>query len=188
LMLRCAPLFERSLVASAAMLLVGVVGASWATLNWRVQTDAKGSLAYASMTHVSLMFCEIGLGLYQLAALHLVSHACLRGLQMLKAPNALRDFQAIRAAISGATPESFAPTHRLLPHRTFLWLYRAAMERVFLDTLQDRFIIQPILWLATRLDRFEQRWAGALSGWSKSHKETAQMTPTESPLASNKTP
>ncbi|KYF86293.1 NADH dehydrogenase, partial [Sorangium cellulosum] len=98
LMLRAAPLLERAPVASAVVACVGALTAVYGTMVGRVQADVKSALAHATMSQVGIMFVEIGLGYYWLALVHLCAHACLRCLQMLRAPSALRDAQEIRAA------------------------------------------------------------------------------------------
>ncbi|MFY0579836.1 proton-conducting transporter membrane subunit [Cystobacter fuscus] len=70
LLLRVAPLLQRSAVASGVLVVVGLLTAVHATLVWRVQTDVKSSLAYGVLTQVGLMFAEVGLGLYRLALVH----------------------------------------------------------------------------------------------------------------------
>ncbi|PTL76029.1 NADH-quinone oxidoreductase subunit L [Vitiosangium sp. GDMCC 1.1324] len=172
LLLRVAPLLESAPVARAALVIVGLLTAVHATLVWRVQTDVKSSLAYGVLTQVGLMFAEVGLGLYRLALVHLVAHACLRCLQLLRAPSALREVQARRAALRAAKPPSVAVAHQVLPEGLLRRFYRLALERFSLEVLHERWAMGPLLRGGQWMDRMERRWVGALSGWMPRNEPT----------------
>ncbi|MCP3100941.1 proton-conducting membrane transporter [Myxococcus sp. K15C18031901] len=163
LLLRAAPLLEHAPVVRGALVLVGLLTALQATLAWRVQTDVKGALAQGVLTQVGLMFVEVGLGLYSLALLHLVAHAGLRCLQFLRAPSALRQAQAWRAALRDTPPPSLVWLHRFVPRAWAPRLYRLAMERFAVDALYERWLLHPLLRLGRALDAAERRWVGTLS-------------------------
>jgi NAD(P)H-quinone oxidoreductase subunit 5 len=151
LLLRSAPLLEQ---ATAARILAGAIGAAtaiFAGLTTRVQSDVKSSLAYASLTQVGIIVVEIAVGWYTIAFIHLAGHACFRLLQFLSAPNVLHDLHGMEDAM-GDRPSRAAGSDRL---RRLLFL--VALERGFLDTLLDRFVVEPFIRLArglTRLDRW----------------------------------
>jgi NADH:ubiquinone oxidoreductase subunit 5 (subunit L)/multisubunit Na+/H+ antiporter MnhA subunit len=165
LLLRVAPLLEQAPLARAALVGVGLLTAVHATLVWRVQTDVKSALAYGVLTQVGLMFAEVGLGLYKVALVHLVAHACLRCLQLLRAPSALREAQARHAALRAAEPPTVAVAHRMLSGGLLRRFYRLALERFSLDVLHERWMMTPLLRWGQRMDKVERRWVGALSGW-----------------------
>ncbi|MCP3168845.1 proton-conducting transporter transmembrane domain-containing protein [Myxococcus qinghaiensis] len=158
LLLRSEPLLEQAPVAKGVLVVVGLLTAIHATVVWRVQTDVKNALAHGVQTQVGLMFMEVGLGLYTLALVHLVAHACLRCLQLLRAPSALRDVQARRAALQDTRAPSIVTAHRLLPTR----FYRLALERFAIDVLLERWLVKPVLRLGHWLDGAERRWVDAL--------------------------
>ncbi|WP_437581678.1 proton-conducting transporter transmembrane domain-containing protein [Sorangium sp. So ce887] len=164
LMLRAAPLLERSPVASAAVAGVGALTAAYGTLVGRAQADVKSALAYATMSQVGIMFVEIGLGYYRLALVHLFAHACLRCLQMLRAPSALRDAQEIRAAHAGEPLPHLGIAARVLPASLVRRAYWLSLERFHLEALQERLIAAPLMRLGQAIDGFERRWVAALSG------------------------
>ncbi|XXX82651.1 proton-conducting transporter membrane subunit [Sorangium sp. So ce134] len=164
LMLRAAPLLERSAAASAVVACVGALTALYGTLVGRAQADVKSALAHATMSQVGVMFVEIGLGCYRLALVHLFAHACLRCLQMLRAPSALRDAQEIRAAHAGEPLPRLGLAGRLLPPPLVRRAYWLAIERFHLEALQQRFVAAPILRLGQLIDGLERRWVAALSG------------------------
>jgi hypothetical protein len=180
LLLRAAPLLQRSAVASGALVVVGLLTAVHATLVWRVQTDVKSSLAYGVLTQVGLMFAEVGLGLYRLALVHLVAHACLRCLQLLRAPSMLREELARRAALREVKPPAVAVAHHVLPEGWRRRFYRLALERFSLEVMHERWAMGPLLRVGQWMDRMERIWTGALSGW-KSAPEKAPAEPKQTP-------
>jgi NADH-quinone oxidoreductase subunit L len=183
LLLRAAPLLAASPVVSMVLVAVGVVTAVHATLAWRVQTDVKSALAYAVLTQVGLIFAEVGLGFYRLALVHLVAHACLRCLQLLRAPSALREVLARRSALQAAQAPSVAVVHRALPEGLVRHLYRLALERFALEVLHESWAMRPLLWVGQWIDKAERYWVGALSGWPS--RPTSRVTPEPKVLAAN---
>ena len=164
LMLRMVPLLERSPVACTALVVVGGLTAVYGTMTWRVQTDVKSGLAFATMTQIGVMFVEIGLGLHELAAVHMAAHASLRALQMLRAPSALRDADMIRTVLS-AEPVAHVPTlWSRVPAGVHARIYSAALERFHLDAWLTRIVVDPLFFVAHRLARFEQAVVARLVG------------------------
>jgi hypothetical protein len=156
---------------------VGLLTAVHATMVWRVQTDVKSALAYAVLTQVGLMFAEVGLGWYRLALVHLVAHACLRCLQLLRAPSALREVQMRHAASQGVKPPAVAVAHHVLPEGLRQRFYRLALERFALDVLHEQWALRPLLWIGAWIDKAERMWVGVVSGWVP---RSAEKSPVES--------
>jgi len=157
LLLRSAPLIESSPTASLAIGIVGGLSALSATLTGRTQTDAKNILAYATITQVGLMLVAIGFHLWNWVLIHMVAHASLRLLQLLRAPSALRDAQELSAALRGAPRPRPGVGVRVLPERFLARLYFLARHRFFIDEWLERLLIEPLLGLARGLDKLEQR-------------------------------
>ncbi len=174
LLLRAQPLFAASPLATTALVAVGAATAVHGTLVGRVQTDAKSSLAYATMTQVGVMIVEIGLVLTTLALVHRVSHELLRCLQLLRAPSALHDARALAAA--GARSSGPPVYLRLLPESLGRLVYHPSLERFGLDALLERAISRPVLRLGLALDRVERRWIEVLTGESAAHEEELPAT------------
>jgi NADH-quinone oxidoreductase subunit L len=155
LLLRAAPLLEQ---APAARLLVGVLGAAtalFAAVTTLVQSDVKSSLAYASLTQVGLIVLEIAIGWYTIAFVHLAGHACFRLLQFLSAPNVLHDLHGLEETIGrhGNHPDGVA----MLPSdRVRQRLFLAALERGFLDSALDRWVVEPFMRLTRLLTRVDE--------------------------------
>lgn len=155
LLLRSAPLLEH---APAARLLAGALGAAtsvFAAMTTRVQTDVKSSLAYASLTQVGIIVVEIAIGWYTLAFVHLAGHASFRLLQFLSAPNVLHDLHGIEAAMGDRPVSGGSSLERLIPDRLRHRLFLIALERGFLDSILDRFFVDPFMRVARQLSRFD---------------------------------
>lgn len=177
LLLRAAPLLDRHPVLGFGVVLIGLGTAIHGTLVGRVQSDIKCALAYASMTQVGLIFVEIGLGLRYLALLHIVGHAALRCLQLLRSPSILQD-RSDEERYAGAPLERLGGHfERSLPREARLWLYRGSLERGFLDSLFRDYVAKPVVHLARRLDRGQEWLNDILLG---------RRSPRARPLASTK--
>ncbi len=164
LLLRVSPLLEVSGLLSAIVVMVGVASAIFGAITARVQTDVKSSLAFASLTQVGIIVAEIGLGFRYIALIHIIGHACLRTLQLLRAPSVLRDFHTIENAIGSHLPRRKSIWERILNPRIRQWFYRFAVERGYLDALLDQFIVAPFVSAFRWCNRMEQRWTDLLSG------------------------
>jgi NAD(P)H-quinone oxidoreductase subunit 5 len=153
LLLRAQPLLAEAPVASIAVIVTGLATAVYGTMAGRASADVKTSLAFASLTQVGVIFVEIGFGWKAIAIAHVLGHALVRTLQFLRAPSMLHDYHRMRSAIGGKV--SHGRTEDLFPDRVRLWLYRWALDRGHLDTILDRWFIQPLYEISrlfTRLD------------------------------------
>lgn len=164
LLLRSAAVLEESRLAALAVGLVGVVTAVVATLVHRACADAKGSLAYATMAQLGVIFVEISLGWYKLALVHMIGHAVARTLQFLRAPSMLHDYHRVYAAAGGNLGRTGEHYERLLPESVRLWLYRAAVDRGYQDALLDRLVLQPVLRFARACEALDPSTAQAAGG------------------------
>jgi NAD(P)H-quinone oxidoreductase subunit 5 len=207
LLLRVSPILELSVGLSAAVVALGLASAVFASLVGRVQTDVKGALAFASLTQVGLITAEIGLGLRYIPLIHIIGHACLRTLQLLRAPSLLRDYRTLENAVG-------EPLHRHRNrHRTHtdsdserpaagdlsasasnsasnsdsaslglgLVLYRVGFERGQLDAAIDRFVVRPFVRLFQGLDWAERCWTDVLSGRASRESDRVEAVSAASP-------
>jgi NAD(P)H-quinone oxidoreductase subunit 5 len=156
LLLRAAPLLEQ---APAARILAGALGgatALFAGFTTRVQSDVKSSLAYASLTQVGIIVVEIAMGWYTVAFIHLAGHACFRLLQFLSAPNVLHDLHGIESAIGERPTPMRGYFDAIASDRARRRLFVFALERGFLDSILDRYIVEPFIRAAGMVNRFDQ--------------------------------
>ncbi|MBL8167256.1 MAG: proton-conducting membrane transporter [Acidobacteria bacterium] len=171
LLLRAQPILEASMLVRETVIVIGLLTALHGTFVGRACADAKTSLAYASMTQLGIIFMEIGFGLTWLALLHICGHAVVRTLQFLRAPSMLHDFHRVHAAAGGHLGETGAHYEQLLPEAVQGWLYRLALDRGHHDTFLDRFIVAPVIRLATRLNQFEMQWIAYIVGPGKLRRQ-----------------
>lgn len=164
LLLRASSIFEQSAVATTAVVLVGAATALHATFVGRVQSDIKSALAYASMTQVGLIFVEIGFGLRYLALAHIVGHATVRSLQVLRSPSLLHDHHHLEQAMGAQLPRTGGHLERWVPRRMQPWLYRYALERGYFDAFLRDHLIHGFARIFARLDYLDRRWADLVAG------------------------
>lgn len=157
LLLRMQPVLAASRTASILVIAMGVTTAVIGTLAGRACSDAKTSLAHASMTQVGIIFAEIGLGLPTLALWHICGHAAARTLQFLRAPSALHEFHQMHSAAGGHLEQTGVHLEAIVPVRFRNWLYRLALDRGHVDAILDRLFASPLY----RAGVFLQRWCGA---------------------------
>ena len=110
LLLRVQPMLAQSTLASALVIVIGVVTAIHGTIVGRASADAKTSLAYASLTQVGVVFVEIGIGWKWIAVAHILGHATVRTLQFLRAPSMLHDYHQMHSAIGGEISPTGKPS------------------------------------------------------------------------------
>ena len=166
LLLRVGPILELSPLLCGIIVAVGLLTALFAALTARVQPDIKSALAFASLTQVGIITAEIGLGLRYIALIHIIGHACLRTLQLLRAPSLLHDYHTLENAIGSHLHHEPTIWERVIPLVARRKVYRAALERAYLDSFLDEYIVVPFTALFARFDRWERRWTDWLAGRS----------------------
>jgi len=164
LLLRVSPILNQSTLLCAMVVGLGFVSAGFAALAGRVQTDIKSALAFASLTQVSIIVVEIGFGLQYLALIHLIGHACMRSLQLLRAPTLLRDYKTMENAIGEALDHGSPRVIAWLSASTQRRLYRSAMERGYMDSILDDCVVKPFIRLFSMFNRWELAWTRWLAG------------------------
>lgn len=177
LLLRLGPLLQVSWLLALAVVAVGLSTALYASLTARVQTDIKSALAFASLTQVGLIVAEIGLGLRYIALIHLIGHAVLRTLQLLRAPSLLHDYRDLENAL-GTRPVWGVSRwlERLSPEARARW-YRYAMEQGYLDTFLEGCLVQPFSRVFRWCDRQERRWTDTLAGSGSRQSDQVEVHP-----------
>ena len=164
LLLRVSPILEESFILSALVVAIGLATALFAAATGRVQSDIKGALAFASLTQVGIIVAEIGLGLRYIALVHIIGHACLRTLQLLRAPTLLHDYHTLENAIGSQLPQRTSIWERVIPAPARTWFYRFALERGYLDSVLDTCLVEPFRHAFQWCDGMERRWTDLLSG------------------------
>lgn len=164
LLLRVSPILDLSPWLSAAVVVLGLASAVLGAVAGVVQTDAKGALAFASLTQVGIITAEIGLGLRYVPLIHIMGHACLRTLQLLRAPSLLRDYRVLENAVGGRLRSEEGTPPGWVPDGLRRGLYRAGFHGGQLDEALDRFVVRPFVGAFRWCDRMERAWTDFLSG------------------------
>lgn len=164
LLLRIGPILKLSPLLCGIVVVLGLSTALLAAMTARVQTDVKSALAYASLTQVGIITAEIGLGFRYLALIHMIGHACLRTLQLIRAPNLLHDYRALENAMGSYLPRQPVLFKHSFSERRHLMLYRLALKRGNLDALIRMFMIRPFFAIFHGCTQLEARWVRFLSG------------------------
>jgi NAD(P)H-quinone oxidoreductase subunit 5 len=175
LLLRIQPWLAQSAAASTLVVTIGLLTAIHGTIVGRASADAKTSLAYASLTQVGVVFMEIGFGWKWIAVAHILGHAMVRTLQFLRAPSMLHDYHLMQSAAGGELSPTGEFLENLLPDRVQSWLYRWALDRGHLDTILDRWGVDPLMRLSkfcAQLDRL-----GLTGAAPRRRKETVALLP-----------
>ncbi len=163
LLLRCAPLIEQSVLLKGVILIIAITTAIHSTLSGRVQTDIKSSLAYASLTQVSVIWIEIALGFHTLAIIHMIGHGALRSLQILKSPSALHEHQHLEEALGAQIPPKAQHLEKLIPGSLQRWLYRHSLDRGYADAIIFSWIFAPMKRLLNCIERIDQKWVNLIN-------------------------
>jgi len=153
LLLRVWPLLDAAPVIEIAGVAVGIATALYASAVARTHSDAKGTLAHATLAQAGLIMAEISLGLTTFATFHLAGHALLRVFQYLRAPNAIHDAHRLGHAAIVHPHGPVEPT--MLARRR----YAVALHRLRLEDVLDS-LVAPVLLLARWLDALDHRWRG----------------------------
>jgi NADH-quinone oxidoreductase subunit L len=155
LLLRIQPYLAESPLARALVIVTGVMTAIHGTIVGRASADAKTSVAYAALTQVGVIFVEIGAGWSSLAVAHTLGHATVRTLQFLRTPSMLHDYHRMHSASGGELAPTGKYLKQLIPERVQIWLYRWALDRGHLDTILDRFVVDPLIRLSRMFSKLD---------------------------------
>jgi len=176
LLLRVGPVLNASPLLSAAVVVLGLLSAIYGVLVGRVQSDVKTALAFASLTQVGIITAEIGFGFRYIALVHIIGHACLRTLQLVRAPTLLHDYHLLENAIGDHLHAEPSTWERFTPPRIRVAIYRLAIERGYLDALIDEFITRPFMRIFRICDSLERRWTDFLSGTQSRESDRVPAT------------
>ena len=103
LLIMTAPLFSSSEPAQWLVLVVAGLSMMIAALITATRVSIKVKLAWSTTAQMGMMLVECALGLYQLAMLHLVAHACYKGYLFLRSGSAVEYYLDAKHAGQRAT-------------------------------------------------------------------------------------
>ena len=104
LMILLSPLMVQSLIAQWLLLLVGGITAVVASLVMMTRISIKVMLAWSTCAQMGFMLVECGLGLYELALLHLIAHSFYKAYTFLSSGDAVQQYLQENLAKSRVNP------------------------------------------------------------------------------------
>jgi NADH:ubiquinone oxidoreductase subunit 5 (subunit L)/multisubunit Na+/H+ antiporter MnhA subunit len=142
LLLRTEAIWGPSRLACGILFAWGAVSALLSRITGMVQSNVKGHVAWNSISHVGLMFCELALGWHVIAVIHVVLHSLYRCYQLLASQSTLaqhfREGMHFRKrAFIGDRPDS---TRTGTGSGWLAPLYLAALNEFHVDLLFNRFV------------------------------------------------
>ncbi len=161
LLLRAGSILDQFPAVAWTTFAIGSLTALHGSIVGRVQTDIKSSLAYGSMTQVGLIVAEIGLGLRVVPLVHIIGHAAIRSLEILRSPSLLHDHHYLEEAVGTRTVRTPRHSEGVIPRGLRSWLYRYALERGYQDGFLREVVVGSFLRFAAVLGVIDS----ALTGW-----------------------
>jgi NADH:ubiquinone oxidoreductase subunit 5 (subunit L)/multisubunit Na+/H+ antiporter MnhA subunit len=144
LLLRTEGLWSHSLILRGIVLSIGVATAVYATLVGRTRTDAKTFLGYSTVAQISIMYIELALGLRDWVLFHMVAHSILRTWQFLRSSSLIHDFQENPETYDDFRTRQFS-IERFFPVGLQKRLYLASLYGFYLDSVQQRWVVDPVM-------------------------------------------
>ncbi|MDH4457950.1 MAG: NADH-quinone oxidoreductase subunit L [Nevskia sp.] len=106
-LIRFAPLLQQALPARSLLVLFGLATAVLAGMVMLTRISIKVRLAWSTVAQMGFMLLECGLGLYTLAALHLIGHSLYKAQAFLSASTVVRHTR-LQAMHDTATPRALS--------------------------------------------------------------------------------
>src|SRR5262249_55706852 len=88
-MIRLAPLMAHAHLAQGMLVTVGLITAFIASLVMTTRVSVKQILAWSTISQMGFMLLQCGLGIWQLALLHLLAHSCYKAHSFLSSGGAV---------------------------------------------------------------------------------------------------
>ncbi|MCU7905808.1 MAG: hypothetical protein KZQ76_08090 [Candidatus Thiodiazotropha sp. (ex Epidulcina cf. delphinae)] len=167
LLIRLGPLLEQAPVVMVAIAILGLLTVLYGWLAGLTQSDVKSSLMFATTTQVGWMFLWCGLGWFTIAAWHLGLHAVWRAFQFLASP-----------ALMHQVEQTIRPAPTWLTRRR--WLYRASLQRFWVDSLTDALLVRPTVSLARDVQYFDEQVVTRVVGLPAYTRSVSSLTQWES--------
>jgi len=103
-LLRFAPIVDRAVETRAVLVVVGVVTAVVASLVMTTRVSVKVALAWSTCAQMGFMLMQCGLGLWEMALLHLLAHSVYKAHAFLGAGGIVRQTQRRQLATAASAP------------------------------------------------------------------------------------
>ena len=144
LLLRTEAIWGEYPIACGVLFFWGAISAMLSRLTGMVQSTVKGHIAWNSISHVGLMFCELALGWHVVAVVHMMLHALYRCYQLLASQSVLAQhfregmhFRTRAMLVGKESPGGGASSVHKSPLAS---LYLAALNEFYIDLMFNRFV------------------------------------------------
>ena len=104
-LLRFAPIVDRAVETRAVLVVIGVVTAVVASLVMTTRVSVKVAFAWSTCAQMGFMLMQCGLGIWEMALLHLLAHSVYKAHAFLSAGNTVRQTQRRHLAFLPAIPD-----------------------------------------------------------------------------------
>lgn len=125
---------------------IGVATALSASFTAKTCANIKGQLGYWVMAHIGLIYGELALGWGNIAAVHMLLHACVRILQFMRSPSLLQDTHDQPSLLASPSRKAW------MSWRSSSYLQRCyvhAWNGFYVEAFLHVIIIKPVLALAS---------------------------------------
>ena len=146
-LIRLAPLIAASTAAQTLLVIFGGLTAVLAGLVMLTRITIKVRLAWSTCSQMGFMVLECGLGLYDLALLHLVAHALYKAYAFLTAGEAVREGLARRLITPAVSDTTFQMPWGPLLALPIAWVLAAGSAVLW----HQAFGLPQVPWIATAL-------------------------------------
>lgn len=160
-MISLGPLVLRLPVAQTLLVVVGAMTAGLALLAQRTQGNIKGALAWSTVAQMGFVLVECGLGLFDLALLHVVAHALYKAHAFLSSGGVVERSLRAGPSVAAATTRAAAP--RRLPVAAVLslaWVGAVSWLALGPALLEPARIAATVILLLALTPTFAQALAG----------------------------
>lgn len=107
-LLRFAPIVDRAIETRSLLVVTGVLTAVVASLVMTTRVSIKVALAWSTCAQMGFMLMQCGLGIWEMALLHLLAHSAYKAHAFLSAGSTVRQTQRRQLAIAADAPSSTA--------------------------------------------------------------------------------
>lgn len=141
-LLRFAPVVDRAVETRTLLVVVGVATAVIASLVMTTRVSVKVALAWSTCAQMGFMLMQCGLGLWEMALLHLLAHSLYKAHAFLSAGGTVRQTQRRQLVARSA-----APAPRALAAATLVALAGTAVVAVAWQALPGTDSISASVWV-----------------------------------------
>lgn len=162
LLLRMGDVISSMIWLQLALIIIGLLTAVTGNIVGRIQSDIKSRLAYGAVTQLGFIVAEIGMGWYELALFHVITHAVFRTLQFLRAPSLLHERHHLEQMLGHHISVFHPRSGEASKFQRFM--YRFSLERAFLDVILLDWFVHGVLRISRTLDSWENKVANLIAG------------------------